>query len=46
MQTMVFTGPLAADPQISPDFAEAVFRLLRNAALTPPARTGSSGSIA
>jgi len=28
MQTMVFTGRLAADPQISPDFAKAVFRLL------------------
>ena len=27
MQTMVFTGRLAADPQISPDFAKAVFRL-------------------
>ena len=30
MQTMVFTGRLAADPQISPDFAKAVFRLLEN----------------
>ena len=28
MQTMVFTGRLAADPQISTDFAKAVFRLL------------------
>ena len=28
MQTMVFTGRLAADPQISLDFAKAVFRLL------------------
>lgn len=28
MQTMMFTGRLAADPQISPDFAKAVFRLL------------------
>ena len=28
MQTMVFTGRLAADPQISEDFAKAVFRLL------------------
>jgi len=28
MQTMVFTGRLAADPQISPDYAKAVFRLL------------------
>ena len=28
MQTMVFIGRLAADPQISPDFAKAVFRLL------------------
>ncbi|MCG2662798.1 MULTISPECIES: single-stranded DNA-binding protein [Brevundimonas] len=28
MQNMVFTGRLAADPQISPDFAKAVFRLL------------------
>jgi single-stranded DNA-binding protein len=28
MQTMVFTGRLAADPQISPDYAKAAFRLL------------------
>ncbi|MNK15961.1 single-stranded DNA-binding protein [compost metagenome] len=28
MQSMVFTGRLAADPQISADFAKAVFRLL------------------
>ncbi|MEQ7154408.1 single-stranded DNA-binding protein [Brevundimonas aurifodinae] len=28
MQTMVFTGRLAADPQISDDFAKAVFRLI------------------
>jgi len=28
MQTMVFTGRLAADPQISEHFAKAVFRLL------------------
>ncbi|MNU29725.1 single-stranded DNA-binding protein [compost metagenome] len=28
MQSVVFTGRLAADPQISPDFAKAVFRLL------------------
>jgi len=28
MQTMVFTGRLAADPQISGDFGKAVFRLL------------------
>ena len=28
MQTMVFTGRLAADPQISEDFGKAVFRLL------------------
>ena len=28
MQTMVFTGRLAADPQISENFAKAVFRLL------------------
>jgi single-strand DNA-binding protein len=28
MQTMVFTGRLAADPQISPDYAKAVFRLI------------------
>jgi single-strand DNA-binding protein len=28
MQTMVFTGRLAADPQISEDFAKAVFRLI------------------
>ena len=28
MQTMVFTGRLAADPQVSDDFAKAVFRLI------------------
>lgn len=28
MQTMVFTGRLSADPQISEDFAKAVFRLI------------------
>lgn len=28
MQSMMFTGRLAADPQISPDFDKAVFRLL------------------
>ena len=28
MQTMVFTGRLAADPQISDDFGKAVFRIL------------------
>lgn len=28
MQTMVFTGRLTADPQISDDFGKAVFRLL------------------
>ncbi len=28
MQTMVFTGRLAADPQINPDFSKAVFRLI------------------
>lgn len=28
MQTMVFTGRLAADPQVSADFGKAVFRLL------------------
>ena len=28
MQTMVFTGRLAADPQISEDLAKAVFRLV------------------
>lgn len=28
MQTMVFTGRLAADPQTSEDFAKAVFRLI------------------
>ena len=33
MQTMVFTGRLAADPQISPDFAKAVFRLLEKRGL-------------
>lgn len=30
MQTMVFTGRLAAAPQISADFAKAVFRLIEN----------------
>jgi single-strand DNA-binding protein len=28
MQSMMFTGRLAADPQISDDFGKAVFRLL------------------
>lgn len=28
MQTMVFTGRLAADPRISDDFGKAVFRLI------------------
>lgn len=28
MQTMVFTGRLAADPQISDDFGKAIFRLV------------------
>jgi single-strand DNA-binding protein len=28
MQTMVFTGRLAADPQISADYGKAVFRLI------------------
>lgn len=28
MQTMIFTGRLAANPQISPDFGKAVFRLI------------------
>ena len=28
MQTMMFTGRLAADPQISDDFAKAIFRLI------------------
>lgn len=28
MQTMVFTGRLAADPQSSPDFARTTFRLI------------------
>ncbi len=28
MQSMMFTGRLAADPQISSDFAKAVFRLI------------------
>ena len=28
MQTMVFTGRLAADPQTSDDFGKAVFRLI------------------
>ncbi len=35
MQTMVFTGRLAADPQISPDFAKAVFRLLEKRGVDP-----------
>jgi hypothetical protein len=37
MQTMVFTGRLAADPQISDDFGKAVFRLLEK-------RGGRSGT--
>lgn len=28
MQTMVFTGRLAADPHLSPEFARATFRLI------------------
>lgn len=28
MQTMVFTGRLAADPQISEDYGKAIFRLI------------------
>lgn len=28
MQTMVFTGRLAADPQISEDFGKAIFRMI------------------
>lgn len=30
MQNVVFTGRLAADPQVSEDFGRAVFRLLEN----------------
>ncbi len=30
MQTIVFVGRLAADPQITADFGKAVFRLLEN----------------
>jgi hypothetical protein len=30
MQNVVFTGRLAADPQVTEDFAKAVFRLLEN----------------
>jgi single-stranded DNA-binding protein len=30
MQNVVFTGRLAADPQVSDDFGKAVFRLLEN----------------
>lgn len=30
MQSVVFTGRLAADPQISPDHGKAVFRLLES----------------
>lgn len=33
MQTMVFTGRLAADPQVSPDFGKAVFRLIEKRGL-------------
>ena len=35
MQTMVFTGRLAADPQISDDFGKAVFRLLEQRGTDP-----------
>ena len=35
MQTMVFTGRLAADPQISDDFGKAVFRLLEKRGVGP-----------
>lgn len=30
MQNVVFTGRLAADPQVTDDFGKAVFRLLEN----------------
>lgn len=30
MQNVVFTGRLAADPQVTSDFGKAVFRLLEN----------------
>jgi single-strand DNA-binding protein len=30
MQNVVFTGRLAADPQVTPDFGKAVFRLIEN----------------
>lgn len=30
MQNVVFTGRLAADPQITPDFGKAVFRVIEN----------------
>lgn len=30
MQNVVFTGRLAADPQVTEDFGKAVFRLLEN----------------
>jgi single-strand DNA-binding protein len=30
MQNVVFTGRLAADPQVADDFSKAVFRLLEN----------------
>ena len=33
MQFMVFTGRLAADPQVSDDFAKAVFRLIEKRGL-------------
>lgn len=35
MQTMVFAGRLAADPQVSPDVAKAVFRLLEKRGVDP-----------
>lgn len=35
MQSMMFTGRLAADPQISEDFGKAVFRLLENRGVDP-----------
>ncbi len=30
MQNVVFTGRLAAEPQVTPDYGKAVFRLLEN----------------
>lgn len=35
MQSMMFTGRLAADPQISDDFGKAVFRLIEQRGTDP-----------